>query len=319
MSPSSSTVLRLGTRGSLLAKTQSRLVADQLMAAHPGLTVELHVIKTTGDRITDKPLHEFGGKGLFTKELEQALLEGEVDFAVHSYKDVPVTQPLVGQENLVIAAVPPREDPRDVAACRDPARAGFGGGLVVGTTSLRRRCQVLQAAPDARIETLRGNIDTRLRKLREGQYDMILLALAGLKRAGLFDPSYMRPLDTDVMLPSPGQGALALQCRADDARTRELLSALNDPATAAAVLLERSVVRRLGGDCHSPIAALASYDVPGHVRLRVAAGGRDGVPPVLRAEAQHRVSVAPRLVDDTLKHLEAQGVRQALHRGESID
>jgi hydroxymethylbilane synthase len=312
MLDTSNDIIRLGTRGSLLAKTQSKLVADQLMAAHPGLRVELYLIKTTGDRITDKPLHEFGGKGLFTKELEQALLANEVDFAVHSYKDVPVTEPLVDQQNLIVAAVPRREDPWDVAAYRDPDREGFGAGVVVGTTSLRRRCQVLETAPDARIETLRGNIDTRLRKLREGQYDVVILAFAGLKRANLFDASYMRPLGPDVMLPAPGQGALALQCRADDARTRSLLAALNDLPTAQAVSLERAVVRRLEGDCRSPIAALASYDVPGHIRLRVAVGGRDGAPPVLRANAQDRLEVASRLVDDTIAHLEEQGVRDLL-------
>ena len=308
----SSPILRLGTRGSFLAQTQSQLVADQLMAAHPGLRVGLQIVKTTGDHITDKPLHEFGGKGLFTKELEQALLADEVDFAVHSYKDVPVTEPLVDQEKLVVSAVPKREDPRDVAAYRDPSRVGFGGGLVIGTTSLRRRCQVIEVAPDVRIETLRGNIDTRLRKLQEGQYDVIILALAGLKRANLFDPSCMRPLDPDLMLPAPGQGALALQCRADDERTRSVLAVLNDPPTAQAVSLERAVVERLEGDCRSPIAALASYDLAGHIRLRVAVGGRDGAPPVLRAEAQDRLDVAQSLVDDTILQLEEQGVRQLL-------
>jgi hydroxymethylbilane synthase len=307
--PSSQNVLRLGTRGSLLARTQSQLVADQLMAAQPGFVVELRIVKTTGDRITDKPLHEFGGKGLFTKELEQALLAGEVDFAVHSYKDVPVTMPLVDQGNLLIASVPKREDPRDVAAYRDPSVDGFPKSVRIGTTSLRRRCQVLELSPGATIEPLRGNIDTRLRKLKEGQYDIILLALAGLKRAGLFDPSYMTPLDPSVMLPSPGQGALALQCRADDARTRVALQALNDPMTAQCVLLERAVVEGLDGDCHSPIAALATFE-EGRIRLRAAVGGRDGVPPVLRAEA---IEDATRVVADVLKSLDAVGARQALN------
>src|SRR5687768_14549647 len=167
-------VLRLGTRGSLLARTQSQLVADDLMLRHPGLRVELVIVRTSGDRITDRPLHEFGGKGLFTKELEQALLAGEVDFAVHSFKDVPVTMPLVDTSGLTIAAVPAREDPRDVLVSRKAKRlADLPPGARVGTGSLRRACQIVHARPDVVIEPVRGNIDTRLRKLTEGHYDAI--------------------------------------------------------------------------------------------------------------------------------------------------
>src|SRR5687768_18563534 len=166
--------LRLGTRGSLLARTQSMLVADALERAHLGLKIEMHIVKTTGDQITDRPLHEAGGKGLFTKELEQALLAGEIDFAVHSYKDVPVTMPLVDQADLVIAAVPTREDPRDVLVSRKAKRlADLPPGARVGTGSLRRACQIVHARPDVVIEPVRGNIDTRLRKLTEGHYDAI--------------------------------------------------------------------------------------------------------------------------------------------------
>src|SRR5687768_5546915 len=159
--------LRLGTRGSLLAKTQSQLVASDLEKRHKGLAVELIILKTSGDSIQDKPLYEFGGKGLFTKELELALQRGEIDVAVHSFKDVPVTQPLVSVDDLVVAAVPAREDPRDVF-CSIAAKtiAELPRGAKVGTSSLRRKCQLLEARPDLRIEVLRGNIDTRLRKLR---------------------------------------------------------------------------------------------------------------------------------------------------------
>ena len=309
MNDSPRNVLRLGTRGSLLAKAQSRMIADALEAAHDRLRVELTIVKTTGDRITDRPLHEFGGKGLFTKELEQALLAGEIDFAVHSYKDVPVTMPLVEQSDLIIAAVPQREDPRDVAVMRDPARGALPPGAVVGTSSLRRRCQILAAAPETKIEPLRGNIDTRIRKLREGAYDVIVLAMAGLRRAGLFDQSFMAPAD---LLPAPGQGALALQCRRSDAATRGLLGALHDPTTAACVEAERELVRLLRGDCHSPIAALATKELTdGTVTLKAAVGARDGVPPVMNAAASG--SEPRETAARVFEILQSLGVDELLH------
>lgn len=313
--------LRLGTRGSLLARTQSRLVADAVEAAHPGVRVELVPIKTTGDRITDQPLHAFGGKGLFTKELEQALLDGDVDFAVHSFKDVPVTMPLVDQSNLIIAAVPAREDVRDVLIAGQSMRLeALPARARVGTGSLRRRCQALHARPDLVVEPIRGNIDTRLRKLREGAYDAILLAMAGVRRAGLFDPATMSPVDARDMLPAPGQGALALQCRRDDGRTREVLAALNDPPTADCVAAERELVWLLGGDCHSPIAALAESlppEGPGvkRMRLTAAVGARDGDPPVLRAVADVPIGETPDpapLARMVFEDLRAQGVEALL-------
>jgi hydroxymethylbilane synthase len=303
-----SSILRLGTRGSLLARTQSQLVAAELERRHPGLRVEMVLIKSSGDVITDKPLHEFGGKGLFVKELEVALLAGEIDFAVHSYKDVPVTMPLVDTAELVIAATPEREDPRDVRVGRDSGGAGLFDGKV-GTGSLRRRCQILAARPAATILPLRGNIDTRLRKLREGKYDVVVLALAGVRRAGLFDASYMQPLDVDVMTPAAGQGALALQCRRDDARTREVLAALHHPPTERCVNAERELVRRLGGDCHSPIAALATI-AANRLQLCAAVGARDGGTPVVRASA----SGSDRVVEDCFRQLCDAGA-EALLRG----
>jgi hydroxymethylbilane synthase len=307
----SAQILRLGTRGSLLAKTQSQWVADELMRVHSKLRVELRIFKTSGDQVTDRPLHDIGGKGLFTKELEQAILAGDVDFAVHSFKDVPVTMPLVDQSDLVIAAVPRREDPRDVAVVRDAAVVLTARGARVGTSSLRRTCQIREISPHAEVIPLRGNIDTRLRKLRDGEYDVIILAMAGLKRVGLFDPTYMTPLDPDRMRPAPGQGALALQCRRDDSRTGELLRALDDPETEACVTVEREVVRRLQGDCHSPIAA--SAQVAGdRVKLRAAVGARDGGPPVIRASAASGVDQPAVAVDAVMRSLEAQGVRELL-------
>jgi hydroxymethylbilane synthase len=215
--PTGDQKLRLGSRASLLALAQSNLIAAELMRLHPDLQIELIPIKTTGDRITDRPLREAGGKGLFTKELEQALLRNEIDFAVHSFKDVPITMPLVDQADLITAAVPQREDPRDVLISLS-ARSiqALAPGARVGTGSLRRRCQLLRARPDLTIEPIRGNIDTRLQKLRRGEFDAIVLALAGLRRSGLFDPSTMFPIDPDDLLPAPGQGALSLQCRRND-------------------------------------------------------------------------------------------------------
>jgi hydroxymethylbilane synthase len=313
MSLSPTTVLRLGTRGSLLARTQSQLVANALEKAHAGLHVELIVLRTSGDQITDRPLHAFGGKGLFTKELEQALLAGDIDFAVHSFKDVPVTMPLVDQSGLVIAAVPEREDSRDVLASSAPRRVEeLPQGAKVGTGSLRRRCQLLALRPDLKVESIRGNIDTRLRKLREGQFDAVVLAAAGLKRAGLFEDSSMAMVGWETLLPAPGQGALALQCRKEDARTRELLAALNDPDAADCVSVEREVVAALEGDCHSPIAALATV-AAGFIQLRAAVGARDGEPPILRAAATAPRDQAARAVGMVMESLVKQGVRQILH------
>jgi hydroxymethylbilane synthase len=254
------------------------MVARQLEALHSGLSVELVHVKTTGDRVQDRPLQDIGGKGLFTKELEQALVAGDVDFAVHSLKDVPVTEPLVDVSSLVIAAVPEREDVRD-ALVLSPQLANEGvrrladlaEGVRVGTSSLRRGCQVKRLRPEAHILPLRGNIDTRLKKVRAGEYDAILLAMAGLKRGGFGEGEDILAVGYEEMLPAAGQGALGLQCRARDQTTRGLISVLDDKATHAAVEQEREIVRLLGGDCHSPIAAF--FDGVG---LWARVFGRDG-------------------------------------------
>jgi hydroxymethylbilane synthase len=275
---------RLGTRGSLLAHAQSTLIADELKRLHPGLQIELITIKTTGDRITDRLLADVGGKGLFTKELELALLAKTIDFAVHSFKDVPVTMPLVDQADLITAAVPQRADHRDVLiSAQARSIEALPAGAKVGTGSLRRRCQLLEARPDLIIEPIRGNIDTRIQKFRSGEFDAIILAMAGLQRAGLFDDSIMCPIEERYILPAAGQGALSLQCRRDDLATRQLLGAIDDPVSAACVAIERKVVEILEGDCHSPIASLAVAQGKG-VRLRVAVGKQDGDPPVRWAD-----------------------------------
>lgn len=314
MSESTTTTIRLGTRGSLLAKTQSQLIASELEKKHRGLAVELVIIKTTADGIQDKPLAEIGGKGLFTKEIEQALLANEIDFAVHSFKDVPVTQPLVDQADLIIAAVPEREDPRD-AICSLAAKsiAELPEGAKVGTGSQRRRSQLLAQRPDLKVELLRGNIDTRLRKLREGEYAAILLAAAGLRRSALYHEAEMTMLDPDQMLPAPGQGALALQCRRQDERTRDLLCALDHPATERCVTAERIVVAALNGDCHSPIAALAEIEA-GEMTLRAAVGARGGDPPVVRASATCPLDRSDLAVQEVLTSLNSAGAQALLGR-----
>jgi len=306
-------ILRLGTRGSLLARSQSGLVARSLEERHPGLKVELVFFRTSGDQIADKPLHEFGGKGLFTKELEQALLAGTIDFAVHSFKDVPVTMPLVDQTDLIIAAIPEREDPGDVLVSRGGMKlADLGHSARVGTGSLRRRSQLLSLRPDLNIELIRGNIDTRLRKCLSGEYDAIVLAMAGLKRAGLFDSKTMAVFDPAELLPAPGQGALALQCRRDDEQTRHYLGALNDPVSADCVAAERELVRLLEGDCHSPIAALATRVGDGLI-LRAIVGTRDGNPPVIRASESGAVNDPLALAQLVFSRLCQQNVRNLLH------
>ena len=243
----------IGTRGSALALWQANHVKATLERLH-GVSVSLQVIKTVGDKILDAPLAKVGGKGLFVKELEEALLRRETDLAVHSMKDVPTEMPA----GLVLTAISAREDPHDVAVTRD----GRGlweqrQGAKVGTSSLRRVCQILHRRPDFEVESLRGNVDTRLRKLDEGQYDAIVLAAAGLRRLGHAD-RISESLSLDASLPAIGQGALGLECREDDAEVRALLVPLHDAATAAAVRCERAFLARLEGGCQTPIAAHAT-------------------------------------------------------------
>jgi hydroxymethylbilane synthase len=249
--------LRLGTRGSLLAVTQSRWVAAEIHRVRPDVRVELVVIKTTGDVVQNRPLHDMGGKGLFTKEIELALLDGSVDLAVHSYKDVPVTEPLIDESGLVIAAVPKREDPRDVLVAGGAMLSQLKPGATVGTGSLRRQCLLKTARPDLEMRPLRGNVDTRLRRQCDGDFDAVILAAAGLIRAGLFDSSTMIPLPVEQFVPSAGQGALAVQCRALDGRTRDVLRPMDDSGTRRCVDLEREVIAALDADCKSPVGVHA--------------------------------------------------------------
>jgi hydroxymethylbilane synthase len=306
--------LKLGTRGSLLAKTQSGLIASELEKKHKGLVVELVIIKTSADQVPDQPLHDIGGKGLFTKELEQALLAGEVDLAVHSFKDLPVAQPLVEQNELVIAAVPQREDPRDVLVSpKYRSIEDLPQSAKVGTGSFRRRCQLLSLRPDLQILPVRGNIDTRLRKLRDGEFDAIVLAAAGLRRCGLFNEAEMAILDPAQMLPAPAQGALALQCRKNDEKTREMLGKLDDPTTEQCVSAERAIVAALEGDCHSPIAVLAKIEQD-TMMIRARVGARSGEPPVISASATAPADQSDIAVGAVLQSLKQQGVHSLLAR-----
>jgi hydroxymethylbilane synthase len=265
-SPSLSTrPLLIGTRGSPLALWQARHVASRLRAAH-GLAedaIALEVITTSGDRISDKPLRDFGGKGLFTKEIDEALLEKSVDLAVHSMKDLPSLLP----ENLIVGAVLPRADVRD--AFISPKAASLEElppGAVIGTSSLRRAAQLRRRRPDLRVVDFRGNVETRLRKLGEGRADATLLALAGLERLGLAAHA-SAVFSTDEILPAAGQGAIGVTCRADDQAARALLDALNDVAAATAVACERAFLARLDGSCKTPIAGYAEIE-DGRLRFR---------------------------------------------------
>ncbi len=251
--------LRIGTRGSALALWQARHVAELLRPQ----AVELVLIETTGDRVRDRALSQIGGDGLFTKEIQNALLDGRADVAVHSLKDLPTTP----APELVLAAVPERGPTGDVLVSRKHRSFDeLPRGAVVATSSLRRRAQVLHRRPDLEVRDLRGNVETRLRKLDEQGLDAIILAEAGLRRLGL-EGHITEVLDRSWMLPAVGQGALGLECRADDARTRALLGPLNHAATRAAVLGERAFLRGLGGGCLVPIGALGEV-VGDELRLR---------------------------------------------------
>jgi hydroxymethylbilane synthase len=262
--------LVIGTRGSALARWQAEWVKARLQAAHPGLDVSLAIIKTTGDKILDVPLAKVGGKGLFVKEIEEALLAGTVDLAVHSMKDVPTALP----DPLHLAAVPRREDPFDALISRAAVPlAKLPAGATIGTSSLRRQAQLLAYRPDLKIVSLRGNLDTRLRKVSEGAMDAIVLAAAGLRRLGWAD-RITEILPPAVSLPAIGQGALGIECRREDERVNDMVRALDDPETAACVAAERAFLTRLEGGCQVPIAAYATLQVEGLTLEGLIAGVR---------------------------------------------
>jgi hydroxymethylbilane synthase len=296
--------LRIGTRGSRLARAQTELACRALAAAHPELAapgaLEPVVIRTTGDRVTDRPLAELGGKGLFCKELEAALLDRRIDLAVHSIKDLPTWLP----DGLVIGAVLERADPRDVLIARAPTTiAALPHGAMIGTASVRRKAQLLARRPDLRIVNFRGNVDTRLRRLAAGEVDATLLAQAGLSRLGVAEVG-ARALSIEEMLPAVGQGAIGVECLGDDAPMLALLAAIDHPISSACLRAERALLAALDGSCHTPIGGLADI-LDGRLRLRALIARPDGST-CLRAERTGEVADAEKLGRDAGAELRAR-------------
>ncbi|CAG0937429.1 hydroxymethylbilane synthase [Thermoflexales bacterium] len=299
------TTLTIGTRGSTLARWQTDWVSARLTAAWPDLACSIKLFQTSGDKILDKPLPEIGGKGLFTEELEDALRSGEIDLAVHSLKDLPI-EPAPG---LMLGAIGEREDARDVLISRQHhTLANLPQGARVGTSSLRRAAQLLATRPDLQILPLRGNVDTRIRKALSGagEYDAIVLAAAGVLRLG-FSSSIAEYLSFAVMLPAPGQGALAVQCRATDEATRALLQPIDHAPTRSAITAERAFLEGLGGGCSAPVAAYAQAAVGGQQSMISLTGL------VASTDGQHVIRVSNLGVDSSA--LGNELAQQALVQG----
>ncbi|MCS6816042.1 MAG: hydroxymethylbilane synthase [Blastocatellia bacterium] len=301
----------IGSRGSALALRQAEIVRARLVAHYPHLAFSLRIIRTSGDRITDRPLTAFGGKGLFIKELEEALLAGEIDLAVHSLKDMPAEIP----EGLHLAAILEREDPRDalVTRTREGTVRALREGAIVGTSSLRRLAQLRALRPDLDIRPLRGNVDTRLRKLDAGQYEAIVLAVAGLVRLGLEERIAER-IPTEVMIPAIGQGAIVVETRVEDEGMNALLRPLDHPPTRAATTAERAFLQRLGGGCHVPIAAHAEPlpDDPSRLILRGMIASPDGAR-LLKDQVVGPLGEAVALGHQLAERLIAAGALALLH------
>lgn len=299
-------VLRIATRQSPLALWQAHYVKQRLEACHSGLRVELVPMVTRGDVILDTPLAKVGGKGLFVKELELALLENRADIAVHSMKDVPVEFP----EGLGLVTICEREDPRDAFVSNHyDSLDALPEGSVVGTSSLRRQCQLAERRPDLIIRSLRGNVGTRLGKLDNGDYDAIILAVAGLKRLGL-ESRIRVTLPPELSLPAVGQGAVGIECRLDDARTRELLAPLNHDDTATRVKAERAMNTRLEGGCQVPIGSYAEL-TNGELWLRALVGAPDGSQ-MVRGERRGKAQDAEQLGVSLAEELLDNGAREIL-------
>jgi hydroxymethylbilane synthase len=302
-------MIRIATRGSRLALWQAHHVRDRLRALEPELSVELVVLSTAGDRVQDRPLAEVGGKGLFVKEIEEALLDGRADIAVHSMKDLPAQIP----DQLILAAVPERADPRDALLVRPGIAATkvsqLPSGARVGTSSLRRVCQLSAARRDLAIFPLRGNVDTRLRKLEAGEFDAMVLAVAGLTRLGFAD-KIAAVLDVRESLPAIGQGALAIECRLSDGKTRDRLARMHHAPTATCTAAERAFLARLDGSCRTPMAAHAILDGD---RLTVEGlVGRPDGSDLLREQLTGVANEAPALGTKLAENLLARGAQEIL-------
>lgn len=298
----------IGTRGSALAIVQAEEVAAAIRRARPGVAVRLERIRTTGDRMPDAPLGPAGGKGLFVKEIEEALLEGRIHLAVHSLKDVPAELPA----GLTLGAFPRREDPRDIVVTRTGGPLGrLPEGATVGTGSLRRQAQLLEARPDLKVLPIRGNVDTRLRKLDAGEVDAVILAAAGMRRLGL-EARITEFLPPDRMVPAIGQGALGIEVRERDLRADmgAAMRALDHAETRAAVTAERAFLRHLGGDCHTPVAAHAQL-AAGGLMLQAVVASLDGTR-ILRGEVVGERGNAEALGASLAENLLARGGRAIL-------
>ncbi|MCP4955645.1 hydroxymethylbilane synthase [Photobacterium aquimaris] len=300
--------IRIATRQSPLAMWQAEFVKAALEQAHPGLVVELLPMVTKGDIILDTPLAKVGGKGLFVKELEVAMLEGRADIAVHSMKDVPVEFP----EGLGLVTICEREDPRDAFVSNNyDSIDDLPQGAIVGTSSLRRQCQLRAQRPDLIVNDLRGNVNTRLRKLDEGQYDAIILAAAGLKRLKMSD-RIRSEITPETSLPAVGQGAVGIECRLNDQRVRELLAPLNHQPTATRVLCERAMNNRLQGGCQVPIGSYSELQ-DDTIWLRALVGEPDGSV-IVRAEISGPIAAAEQLGETLADELLAKGAKDILDR-----
>lgn len=305
--------IRIATRKSPLAMWQAEYVRDRLLEAHPGLQVELLGMTTQGDKILDSPLAKIGGKGLFVKELEVSMLEGGSDIAVHSMKDVPVAFP----DGLHLAVICEREDPRDAFVSNHfVSLAELPQGARVGTSSLRRQCQIRALRPDLNILDLRGNVNSRLRKLDEESYDAIILAAAGLIRLG-FHNRITQFIDTDTSLPAIGQGAVGIECRSDDARTNALLAPLNHRPTQIRVEAERAMNNRLEGGCQVPIGGHATLNGDA-LHLRGLVGEPDGsniITGEISGPASDAAALGIRLAEDLLNRGAATVLNKLYARG----
>ncbi len=300
-------IVRAGTRASRLALWQTEHVIARLAQAWPHLSFERVRIRTLGDRVTNVPLPRIGDRGLFTRELEDALRSGAIDFAVHSLKDLPTEQP----DGLALGAVLSREDPAEVLVSQNGGTlSDLPPGARLGTSSLRRRAQIMAVRPDLDIVDIRGNVPTRIEKVRRGEYDATLLALAGLRRLELTNAA-SEVLGSDVIVPAPGQGALAVQVRADDERIRRMVAAIDDLPTRLATAAERRVLNALEGGCQAPIGALATWTAPGRLHLVGLVAGIDGRR-LLRATGERSVVNEPEaraLGESVAAALAAQGAR----------
>jgi hydroxymethylbilane synthase len=291
--------IRIGTRASALALWQAEWVKSELEKKYPGMTVSLTKIKTTGDKILDVPLAQVGGKGLFVKEIEEAMLANEIDIAVHSMKDVPTLFP----DGLHLSCITKREDARDALLTRNNMKfKDLPQGATVGTSSLRRQTQLMNVRPDFKIEQLRGNVDTRLRKLKEGQFDAIILAAAGVRRLGLAE-NVSEYLDPAISLPAIGQGALGIECRVNDRELNDLIAFFNHQDTRTCVTGERALLRRLEGGCQVPIACYGQM-MNGKLHLIGLVGSVDGkriIKDTIEGEAEKAEKLGVTLAEKLLK------------------